>query len=401
MKKTIYLIIAFTFTQGVIHNLGHPVTPAFVRSLGIEDYMFGVFFATMSFGLMLGGPIWGVLSDQGKKKVYIVTGLLIYSVGQIGFGYANNQVLMVFFRFLSGFGVVSSLTLFTSHIIEISKIDQRAKHLAYMAASFTLGSSMGYFIGGFISTNVQIASFLGTSDYKVMFLYQAILNVLYAGVIVLLLKEARTQNVFDKKPSVIEGLKNISKMPTRLLLFFISLTLMTIGSINLSKYIDVYFDELGYNPQELGTFVMATGFVSLFASIFFVPIFAKYKKQLWVIAVIQTLSALIVFYVFRANGFIIMMYTVYMVYVIFKTIYQPLEQNYIATFAQHGSYGGIMGLRQSFVSIGMVIGPLIGGFLYETRPLLLFDFSAIALLIGVLLLIVVHFSALKEQKNIT
>lgn len=398
MKKTIYLIITFTFTQGVIHNLGHPVTPAFVRSLGIEDFMFGVFFATMSFGLMLGGPIWGVLSDQGKKKIYIVIGLLIYSIGQLGFGYANNQVLMVFFRFLSGFGVVSSLTLFTSHIIEISQMDQRAKHLAYMAASFTLGSSLGYFVGGFIATNVAVSQFLGTSDYKVMFLYQAILNTVYVGVIVLLFKDLHAHKVFDKKPSVIEGLKNISKIPTRLTLFFISLTLMTIGFINVSKYLDVYFDELGYNPQELGTFVMATGLVSLFSSIFFVPLFAKLKKQLWVIAVIQTLSAMIIFYVFRANAFIIIMYTVFMIYVMFKTIYQPLEQNYIATFAQQGSYGGIMGLRQSFVSIGMVIGPLMGGFLYEIRPLLLFDFSAISILLGVLLLIVVHLSALKEKK---
>ena len=360
--------------------------------------MFGVFFATMSFGLMLGGPIWGVLSDQGKKKKYIVIGLLIYSIGQLGFGYANNQVLMVFFRFLSGFGVVSSLTLFTSHIIEISQVNQRAKHLADMAASFSLGSSLGYFVGGVIATNVSISQFLGTSDYKVMFLYQAILNTVYVGVIVLLFKDLHTPKISDKKPSVIEGLKNISKIPTRLTLFFISLTLMTIGFINVSKYLDVYFDELGYNPQELGTFVMATGLVSLFSNIFFVPLFAKLKKQLWVIAVIQTLSAMIIFYVFRANAFIIIMYTVFMIYVIFKAIYQPLEQNYIATFAKQGSYGGIMGLRQSFVSIGMVIGPLLGGFLYEIRPLLLFDFSAISILLGVLLLIFVHISAQKEKK---
>lgn len=36
--------------------MGHPVTPSLVESLGIANYMFGVFFATMSFGLMLGGP---------------------------------------------------------------------------------------------------------------------------------------------------------------------------------------------------------------------------------------------------------------------------------------------------------------------------------------------------------
>ena len=59
MNKAIVWVLILYFFQGVIHNLGHPVTPYLVANLGIEDYMFGVFFATMSFGLMLGGPILG------------------------------------------------------------------------------------------------------------------------------------------------------------------------------------------------------------------------------------------------------------------------------------------------------------------------------------------------------
>ncbi len=46
MNKKSLLIITFLFFQSVIHNLGHPVTPAFVSGLGIEDYMFGLFFLT-------------------------------------------------------------------------------------------------------------------------------------------------------------------------------------------------------------------------------------------------------------------------------------------------------------------------------------------------------------------
>ncbi len=108
--KRIRLVIIFYFTQGIIHNLGHPITPAFVRSLGIPDFMFGVFFATMSFGLMIGGPLWGALGDKGKKKRYIVIGLLMYSLGQFFFGFVGNQYWMVFFRFFSGFGVVATIT---------------------------------------------------------------------------------------------------------------------------------------------------------------------------------------------------------------------------------------------------------------------------------------------------
>lgn len=397
MKKTIILFICFAFLQGLIHNLGHPVTPAFVSGLGIPDFMFGVFFATMSFGLMIGGPIWGVLSDHGQKKKYIIIGLLIYSLGQFLFGYSHYAVLMVLVRFLSGFGVVSASTLIISHVIESSELRDRAKNLALIGAAITLGSALGYYLGGFLATNETMQTLLGTKDLRRIFLIQAIANTLYAGLIMLTFKETAPIISLSKKPSVIAGLKNISKIDSSLLVFLISLTFITIGATNLSKYIDVYFNQLGYNPEQLGTFVMTTGFVSLFTSIFFVPIFAKVKKILVVIVIIQVFSAGIVFYVFRAQQFLLVIYTIYMLYIVFRTIYMPLEQNYISLHAKDGKYGSVMGLRQSFVSIGMVIGPLLGGVFYQINPLLLFDFSGLVFLIGALLLVFVYFKQKKVK----
>lgn len=400
MKKIVLLIIIFTFVQGIIHNLGHPVTPAFVRGLGISDYMFGVFFAAMSLGLMIGGPIWGVLSDNAnKKRVYIVVGLLLYSIGQLGFGYVDNIMWMVFFRFLSGFGVVASITLMTSLVVEHSDIRDRAKHLAYSAAAFTVGASLGYFLGGLISTVPFITDLFGTDDLRSLFLIQAVTNTLYVGVLFLMMKEEKTNLVLTNKPSFIQGLKNISKMKPSLLVFLCSLTFMTIGSINISKYIDVYFDDLGFSPKDLGTFVMATGFVALLTSIFLVPYFARIKKQLLTIALTQVAGAILIFFVFRANNFLLIIYTVFMVYVIFRTLYIPLEQSFISRHAKKGSYGSVMGLRVSFFSIGMVIGPLVGGFIYDKSPVLLFDFSVVSFLIGVSLLMIVHFLQVKEAKQ--
>jgi hypothetical protein len=46
----------------------------------------------------------------------------------------------------------------------------------------------------------------------------------------------------------------------------------------------------------------------------------------------------------------------------------------------------------------MVIGPLLGGFLYEIAPLLVFDFSALMFLLGTALLIVVHKMRRKQSR---
>ncbi len=389
MKKKLPLVIIFFLIQSTFANLGHPVTPALVRGLGLPDYMFGVFFATMSFGLMIGAPIWGILGDQGNKKKYIVFGLLLYSIGQFAFGYSNNPYLMVLFRFVSGFGAVSASTLLITHVIELSPKDKRARNLAYVAAAVTLGGSLGYYLGGFLSTNAWATGFFHITEYKQIFLIQALLNTFYAALIFFFYIEVENKVILPKKLSMFKSMRNITKISSSLLLFLLSLTFIMIGATNLSKYIDVYFNELGYTPQDLGTFVMATGVASLLACIFIVPLFAKLRKQVVAITIIQTLSAVIVFYVFRANQFLLVIYTVYMLYVVIKAIYQPLEQNYISLHANEGEFGRIMGLRQSFVSIGMVIGPLVGGFLYQKKPLFLFDSSAVAFLIGAGLLLIV------------
>ena len=399
MKKAVISIIILYFIQGVIHNIGHPVTPAFVRSLEIPDYMFGFFYATMSFGLMLGAPLWGVLADRGKKRFVMVLGLLIYSVGQLGFGYANNMYWMVFFRFISGFGVAASMTLFISHMIEVSIPNQRAKHLAWLAATFALGASIGYVIGGFISTNPTLVSFLNTDDLRVVFLIQALLNLFHALNVFILIKEKDVINKSTKKPTLIESFKNIRKINTNLLLFLVSLTFVSISITNLSKYLDVHFDSLGYNSQDLGNFVFVTGIVSIITSVLIVPLITKLHKNLLIMMITQLVSIIVVLYVFRANDFLLVVYTVYMIYVISKAIYQPLEQNFIADNASDGFYSSIMGVRQSFYSIGMISGPLIGGYLYELSPIYVFDFSALMILIGLILMLIV-FIRIKKKSDL-
>ncbi|MDY0010263.1 MAG: MFS transporter [Candidatus Izemoplasmatales bacterium] len=397
MKKAVVSLIILYFIQGILHNLGHPVTPAFVRSLDIPDYMFGFFYSTMSFGLMVGAPIWGILADKGKKRFVMVLGLLLYSIGQIGFGYVGDMYWMVFFRFVSGFGVSASMTLFISHMIEVSESSRRAKHLAWMAAALALGASIGYALGGFINTNVFLDSVLNTSDPKVIFLIQASLNLIHALMVYIFINENDVLNKAHKKPTMMESFKNIKKINFNLLLFLVSLTFISISITNLSKYLDVYFNDLGYDSQDIGNFVFVTGIVSIATSVLVVPLIVKLHKNLLIMILTQIISVFAVIYVFRSNQFIIAAYTIYMVYIIGKSIYQPLEQNFIADNANEGFYSSIMGIRQSFYSIGMIVGPLIGGFLYGIKPLLVFDFSVLMIVVGLILMVIVYLRIKKKR----
>jgi len=388
------------FFQGIIHNLGHPVTPAFVQDdLGIPKYMFGVFFATMSLGLVFGAPIWGIVADRGHKRMAMVGGLILYSIGQFAFGYVGNMYWMVFFRFVSGFGVSATLTLFISQTVEISKPENRAKHLAWMAAALALGRSIGYWIGGFLSSNTWIVTRLhtGEGELQTIFLIQALLNLIHAAVVFIIIKDNKTVPKPLQKTNFIKSFKNLGKIDKNVLLFLISLIFMSIAFTNFSKYLDVYFNDLGYSTDVIGNFNLVMGVVGILTSIFIVPFVIRVKRTLLIFEIIQITSILSVLYVFRSNQFMVAIYTVFMIYVVGQAIYRPLEQHFIAEQVKDGLYATTMGVRQSFFSIGMVIGPLIAGVLIEIKPIYAFDFNTAMLAIGFMLVLLVDIRMRKEK----
>lgn len=397
MKRNIVIIMIMFFVMNILNNIGHPVTPSYVRYLEIPEYMFGVFYATMSFGMVLAAPFWGSLGDTGKSKYFIAIGLFIYGIAQVGFGLVHNQYLMVLFRLIGGIGIAAPMTLFVSLLIGFSD-KNRIKNLAILGALSTLGASLGYQIGGILGDSEFFKSLIKTPSHENVFIFQAFSTFIFSGLVLLLIKDYKKKIEATKKEHPFASLAKIKTLDYKLILFLISLTLITMGSTNLSKYIDVYFNDLGQSTTSLGNFVLVTGIVSVFASIFIVPLISKLKNHLLFIIIIQMISSIIVFYVFRANNFILSIYTIYNVYIIFKAVYLPMEQNYISTYADQNTIGTISGIRQSFVSIGNVIGPLFGGVLYSVRPLLLFDVSGILFLVGALILVII---LLVDKRHIT
>jgi DHA1 family multidrug resistance protein-like MFS transporter len=387
LKKAIVITLSYVFIQSVLHNLGHVVTPVYVNQNEIPSYMFGFFFSAMSLGLLIGAPIWGVLGDQKSQKPLIVLGLIGYSIGQVLFVSTTNLVLMTLFRFFSGFSVSAAVTLILSQLINLSPNEKRSTYLTMHAALFAFGTTIGYKIGGV----------MGDFFIKEVFYVQAALNLGYALYLFVTFKELKKSQTHQKE-SFVQGLKNVSKMDKSLLIFLFALTLATTSATIIQRYIDVYVTvDLNRSPNELGDLVLVTGIVGAITNFFIVPLLIRLKKDYKIMQAVQVLSAITIFIVFRSERIIIALYTGYMLYIVFKSIFQPLEQNYISLNAKGEKYGAIMGVRQAFFSFGMVLGPLIAGFLYDYNPILVFDVSAVMFILAFILLLGSQ-KALKKQK---
>ncbi len=392
MKKSIIILLSYYLLQGIIHNLGHPITPSYVDELNIEKYMFGFFFAGMSFGQVLGAPFWGLLGDKRGKRTLIVMGLVIYSVGQVLFAVFTNPVLLVFARILAGFGVSAHITLVLSHLIAKSPEKDRTKFIAWSAALFAVGTTFGYQIGGMLSEYM----------IKEVFFVQAAVNIGLALFIAFTIGNdvpEEEAGPVKRKAGYIQSFKNIKKLNGSLLVFLLALTLTTISASTLTKYFDVYVIDQGYTPRQLGNFIFVTGIAGLLTNIFITPKLARLNKDRFIMKIIQVISALIVFYVFRQNALMLTLYTVFIFYFILKNMFQPFEQSFISKTADRKNYGTIMGIRQSFFMLGNVIGPIISGFIYDYNPLRMFDVSAFMFLGAFILMIVSERMAKRESSG--
>lgn len=392
MKKTLFVVFVIYFMQGVIHNVGHPITPDFVTALGIPNYMFGTFFSLMALGLALGGIFWGVLGDSFSKKKLIVIGLLIYSLGQVLFGLIHNVYIMSLVRFVSGFGVSASITLLMVYLVESTPVKYRKMAIAYGTGFMTLGASVGYLIGGILPS---LLAETVVNQAQGIFVLQGLVNVLYAVILYLLLDESV---VSDKHiETVIDHIKSLRVLPRELILFLVSITLISVAAINISKFIEVYISYLGYGSKGIGDFVFVTGIVSIVATFFIAPFLTKIRFNGLAMIGMNLLSALIIGLTFRMGDVMGALYTLFMVYIIIKALYVPLEVDFIVSYAKDGQYGKVMGIRQFFFSIGYVIGPLIAGVLYDVEPLLVFDFSVLMFVLGAILLAIILYSIRREK----
>ena len=389
-KKTLYILMSYYLIQGLLHNLGHVVTPVYVNRSGIPGYMFGFFFSAMSLGLFIGGPIWGILGDWKRKKPFIVLGLLGYSIGQVLFVSTTHLVWMTVFRFVSGFSVSAAVTLLLSELVRVSDDTNRTKNLSISAALFALGTTLGYAIGGW----------MGTWFIREVFYIQAVTNALYAGYVWFSFRESR-EPVDGTHASFFKSLRHAATLKPSLWIFLFALTLATTAATIVQRYLDVYVTvDLARSTSDLGNLVLVTGLVGMATNFLIVPVLTRWRRDFAFMQWIQVASAIIIFIVFRSERIIVALYTGYMFYIVLKSIYQPLEQNYISLNAQSERYSSIMGVRQAFFAMGMVIGPLFSGWIYDANPIRVFDVSAFMFLLSFLLLLMSRRALRRENLDV-
>jgi DHA2 family metal-tetracycline-proton antiporter-like MFS transporter len=94
------------------------------------------------------------LSDYIGHKTIFMWGLLIFIISSYLCGLSLDIYLLIFYRLTMGLGSAMLLSVSPAIISTVSTFDVRGRAFGYISLATTLGLSVGYLVGGFITENL-------------------------------------------------------------------------------------------------------------------------------------------------------------------------------------------------------------------------------------------------------
>ncbi len=361
-------------------NFGHPVTPAFLEDTNINERYFGILFSTMAFALALFSPFWGNKGDNYGRKYIIAIGMAGYGVGQLFFGYGTVIQVILIGRVISGIFAAAIFSNLIASFSEISNDNNRARNISIITSTGMLAGSLGYYIGGKLGIVFSPAITLIIQGYFCISI-----------AILILIVYPKTATIQKERRSFITNMKLIKTIDEHVIYFMFTILFWTFARNNVAKFFDVYLNNQGFNSESIGSYNMIIGIISAIALVVIVPLLAKRFKLLTALKV--TLIAMIVFLI-AAFTIEASLYVTFLLFSILAAMYLSIEQTYISKNIT-SNYGAIIGVRESFKSIGLVTGPLIVTFLFKTIDSNVFYFNALIFILTLLILL----KFIKLQKN--
>lgn len=372
-KNKMRKILFINFITMSIFNMAHPVTPTLINTLGLPTYMFGVFYSTMAIANFVMSPIWGSMSDVKGRKKFLILGTVGYGISQLGFGFSKNPALILLFRILGGGMVVSFITVAIAYVTDISSKEDRVKYMSYHTATVSIGSSVGALLGGTI----------GILGYKYTFLVQSILSVL-AGVLIYVVVDETIDKKTQKVDIYLEHLKPGKKSidyKSAIGIMMLVMTLITITTTSYSSTINYYIESVLNMPTTVNGIVMAiAGMIALVMNLVVNPYLAKmFDEKKSILGTLLIAATSIIIASISQNLIISLLFLA--IFIGSSALITPLQQSIVSKLAKD-NYGQVMGVQGSFKAMGMIIGSLASGFIFDIGNKLPFILGGICCIIA-------------------
>ena len=350
-KRNLYILTFVLFVVMLGYGIVIPIFPFYIENLGAGGTELGLLTASYAVMRLIFGPIWGGLSDRFGRKPILLIGILGYVITMVWFGLANTLWMLFAARILSG--ILSSATAPTTmaYIGDSSPEDERGGGMGMLGAAGGVGTIVGPAMGGFLaSASLSTPFFIAAG--------MAFLSLILA--IIFLPESHPVQEQSGEKEAIIDLRAWWQAIFSPVGILFALTFISTCGLMIFANVFGLYgLERFDYGPEEVGIIMMVLGLVAALTQ----GLLAGPATKAWGDEAVIKAGLLV-----TAISFGLMLWADTFLTVILTTAFFALTVSIqspalLSLTSRRATVpqGIAMGLSNSFVSLGRIVGPILGG----------------------------------------
>jgi MFS transporter, DHA1 family, multidrug resistance protein len=335
-----------------------PILPFYAENLGATATHLGLLFASYSVVQFFFAPIWGTMSDRVGRKPMILLGLMGFGISFVFFGLANSLWMLFAARILGGVLSAATLPTVMAYIADTTDVKSRGGGLGMLGAAMGMGMIFGPVLGGF----------LGEYSASLPFFFSGGLAFAVSIFAFFLLPESRTAEERSHARTQVRtnGLKDVVAALSGPVGFVLIIAfLATFASANLEGTFALFSQQhLGFGESEMGLVFGVMGVVMALSQGLLVGRFINRFGEERMIQV-GLISSAIGYILFLLTFNMVSMIGVMAIMGIGSAALNPAVNSLASKRTPSDQQGRVMGIVNSYNSLGRVFGPIVGGVIFD------------------------------------
>ena len=352
-NATLWLLAFIMLVNAMAYGVIIPLLYPYAERFGINPVGLSLLFASFSFAQFIATPILGRLSDRFGRKPVLLFCFLGTSISLALFASATSMITLFIARIVDGV-TGGNISVAQAMIADSTKGNERAKAFALLSAAFGVGFLVGPTLGGLMSTISITAPFWFSSAL-------ALIGTLLGVVILRETLPAHHRQASYKPLFDFKHLAQALFLPltgTILAINFISSIAQNAFIIGAQSFTN---DVLRMTPTQIGLMFGAIGLINIFTQAIGIRVLlnkVSNRKLIVVVSIfLSSISLMLLAWHQSLWPFLIDL----MIFSVVLSPIGPIVTGLLSERVKAEDQGGILGINQSYTSLGQIIGPLMAG----------------------------------------
>ena len=345
------LAAAIMFADSVGYTLIIPMLPSMARELGLTETWAGLFYASYGLISLLLYLPFGYVVDRVGERLWLTAGMLVLGLTAVAFSMASSFWPLLLCRLAQGAAASATWAATLPLAARLADKDQRGLEMSIVPIAFSLGAIGGPALGSF-------------GQAREPFVYFAVLPCVLAVLAFFVIPDrmaAPGSPTEHDQPLSLASLRQLLSSRLTSACLVILVTCAALGAIEM--LLPLQLAQIGWSRQEIGVLFAAWGAAALLCQ----PLIGAWSdrrgRQEPMILGLLASAVLIpsLFLTLESPGLFVLALGAIIALSAALAPSMPL----IADGLSHGQAGKAFGFYNMAFSIGIVLGPWLGGYVTE------------------------------------